>query len=138
MPIHESDIYDEACRLRDMAESEIQRRNAISRSYYGLYHTAYNYMQTLPTAHLNTCNGEKGGSHKQLRDCYVAASKEVLANKKFFYQEVAKILRTSHFKRRDADYKLDMKITKDALEEQFIDCARGISLIEKIKELSPS
>jgi uncharacterized protein (UPF0332 family) len=103
----------------DLARESLQHngeqwtRNAISRSYYGMYHAALRVTNKLTPTH--DTDGEKlpGGAHKRLYTAF--CSGEAAEVNDVDVDKVRKIgvkLKMLHAQRVNADYKLERKINR--------------------------
>lgn len=104
MPVTNYCFIEEADRtMASSTGNEISYRNASSRAYYGLYHCALAYADTLLTPPLSACGGS---SHKKVSDFYkveLAPSRE----KTVKFRKVSYQLLQLHSQRIRADYRLD-------------------------------
>lgn len=104
MPVTNYCFIDEADRaMASGSGSEITYRSASSRAYYGLYHCALAYADTLLTPPLSACGGS---SHKKVSDYYkvgLAPTRE----KTVKFRKVSYQLLQLHSQRVKADYRLD-------------------------------
>ncbi|UVN43326.1 hypothetical protein [Pseudomonas mosselii] len=104
MAVTPSEFIAEAQRLLDQdVASEITHRTAVGRAYYGAYHCALNYADTLLVPPLSAC---AGGSHKKVSDYYrVGLAKTREDTVKF--RKIGFNLLQMHAQRVRADYRLD-------------------------------
>jgi len=88
-------------------------RNAISRAYYGMYHSALRMTDNMTPTH--TTDGEKisGGSH--MRFYSACCSGEAASIKNLDVSKVIKVgvkLKMLHVQRVTSDYKLERKVNR--------------------------
>lgn len=86
---------------------EVSYRNIISRSYYGLYHCALAYADTLLTPPLSACAGP---SHKKLSDFYKNYLDSKDKEKMIALKKIGINLLALHAERVKSDYKIDEPI----------------------------
>lgn len=112
---------------------ELWTRNAISRAYYGLYHSALRMTDNMTPQFSK--DGEKlpGGSH--MRFYLACCSGEAASIKNLDVQKVMKIgvkLKMLHAQRVNADYKLDRKINRITALSTLNDVEEANAIIDDL------
>lgn len=108
MAVTHNEFIQEAIRLLDGGpSSEITHRSAIGRAYYGVYHCALNYADSLLDVPLSAC---AGGSHKKVSDYY---SNKFAKGDTLKFRKVGIALLQLHGHRVRADYRLEDAIHYD-------------------------
>jgi len=109
MSVKCTDFIEEAERaLASGSANEITYRNVVSRAYYGMYHCALGYADTLLVPPLSAC---AGGSHKKVSDYYkvgLAKTREDTVR----FRKVGFGLLQIHSQRIRADYKLGENVAE--------------------------
>lgn len=123
----------------DLARESLQHngeqwtRNAISRSYYGMYHAALRVTNKLTPTH--DTDGEKlpGGAHMRLYTAF--CSGEAAEINDVDVDKVRKIgvkLKMLHAQRVNADYKLERKINRITAISALQDAEEIDALVEQM------
>lgn len=109
---------------------EVCIRNAMSRSYYGLYHIALRYADA---AHVPPVSDWAGKTHEKLAAFYEGSFH---ANKehRLKLRGIGYALKQSHRARCRADYHLDLAVDQLSAESQAISCERKSELIFGLME----
>lgn len=122
----------------DLAKESLQRngelwtRNAISRAYYGMYHSALRITDNLVPSYDSEGERLPGGTHKRLYTAF--CSGDAAEIKKVEIDKVKKIgvkLKMLHAQRVNADYNLDRKINRLTAISTLQDAEEINSLIEQ-------
>lgn len=128
------DILQEAVRLCDDARSEVQCRNAVSRTYYGLYHTVLEFAENNYTPPPSAVGGS---THSKLSDMladdYCKDPKRRLKIRK-----IGISLRNLHQRRCDADYHLHLSFTPDDVLAHKLACLDRVSEVGALTVAEPA
>lgn len=111
--------------------SEIKCRSAVSRAYYGVYHAALEYADSLGDIPVSACGGS---THKKLWAFY----KENLDSDRDLRMKLRKVgyvLKQLHELRVTADYRLQETISIEDAECQL---TRSRTLLEAVEQLKAS
>lgn len=100
--------------------TESRDRNCISRSYYGLYHKAFNSMRhCLPTSHSGLIE-YLNQPYNRKQECQYDDMQLI---------QLGAILKQQKRKRQKADYKLDEEVTRTEAESSLGVCSK---IMEKL------
>lgn len=116
MPIKPRELRQAAERIAVTATTEVDRRGAISRSYYAAYHRCCRWERQLPYPGAATPGG---GMHAQLIARLHAPDQRCDDIVKTRSQDLAKLLEQSRERRVLADYELHETVGPDAVEQQL-------------------
>lgn len=125
-------IIEAAAILEDASASEIKCRIAISRSYYGLYHAALAYADTISQPPVSSLAGP---SHRKLSIFFEGnLNKDQSIRLKF--RKVGYKLKQLHESRCKADYSINSDITyTDAISDHKA-CKSLVNDINELKKLN--
>lgn len=116
--------------LNNLTDGEINYRCAISRSYYGVYHAALDFADTISVPPLSSMGGS---SHRKLSSYFEGnyhESKEL----RLKYRKLGYCLKQLHDMRCRADYELSGPITRADAEIHIERCDLRISEIEDLSK----
>lgn len=116
--------------LNNLTDGEISYRCAISRSYYGVYHAALDFADTVSVPPLS-CVG--GSSHRKLSS-YFEGSFHEDKDLRLKYRKLGYCLKQLHDMRCRADYELDGPITRADAEIHIERCELRINEIESLSK----
>lgn len=123
MAITHHDFISLADKLSLEADDEVALRCAMSRAYYGAYHAAKRYADT------SGWPDYSGSTHAMLALRFETASKE-LKDKE--YLKYSYILTNIHNSRCDADYRINLDLSRQTILKQIAECKR---IVQKLSEL---
>ncbi|WP_141224381.1 hypothetical protein [Vreelandella titanicae] len=126
MPVTPEQLDSAASHLCGSHASEVDRRNAASRSYYGLFHFATRYVDVNAQVSPSTL---AGSTHQKLSE-YFSSYSTPPRDKAMRVKRVGILLRKCHKARCDADYQLRIDFTSDSLKLCRHDCEQAINLIK--------
>ena len=130
MPVVFGDFSGEALELlKAPVPSEIKCRNSVSRAYYGLYHSALAYADSVALPPVSaTC----GRTHDKLRTFYfkdMSADIDVRLKRR----RVGYLLKVLSEMRCKADYELDKTISHMEAEAHYDQCLTAIGVIKMLE-----
>lgn len=117
MPVNSYSFIEEAERtLSSGSSEEITFRNVVSRSYYGVYHCALMYADTINVPPLSACGGS---SHKKISDFY----KDFISkdrNETLKFRKIGIKLLQLHGQRIKSDYLVSETVYQQDAESALI------------------
>ncbi|UUJ42380.1 hypothetical protein L1A22_08805 [Pseudomonas extremaustralis] len=116
--------------LNHLTDGEISYRCAISRSYYGVYHAALNFADTVSVPPLSSMGGS---SHRKLSS-YFEGSFHEDKDLRLKYRKLGYSLKQLHDMRCRADYELGGPISRADAEIHIERCDLRISEIEGLSK----
>ncbi len=114
MPVNENNFLNSTINSFNSG-SEIDYRNAISRSYYAVYHKSLSLLDSLPN--FNSSHHAGLINYLSTSEC----AKHEGYNESTL-KEISRLLKVMRKARNDADYNLDSVITKNTSIGQFSCC----------------
>lgn len=129
MAVDYSNFITEATEALESQEaSEIKCRCSISRAYYGLYHLALEYADSVSVPPVSDCSGPV---HKNLAAYYQGSydSDEAIKMK---HRRIGYILKQLHENRVKADYKIDKICDKVEAVSHLSRCNQVIQLVVEL------
>ncbi len=126
MPVTPEQIDSAAVQLCTSSCSEVDVRNAASRSYYGLYHFALRYVDKMAAVSPACLAGPTHSKLSQFFSSYSSPPRE----KAMKVKRVGILLRKCHKARCDADYELSTDFTSAELDLCRRDCDTAIDTIK--------
>lgn len=126
MPVVFGEFAAEALELlKSPVQSEIKCRNSISRAYYGLYHSALAYADSVTLPPISaTC----GRTHEKLRTFYfedMSVDRDIRLKRR----RVGYLLKVLAESRCKADYELDKTISHMDAEAHYEQCMTVIGVV---------
>ena len=109
--------------------SEIKLRCAISRAYYGTYHLALSYADTIALPAISDCAGP---THRKL-SAFFEGSMDKDRAVRLRLKKIGYVLKQLHESRVTADYRLDESVSQEDAESFMIRSSATRSEIEFLK-----
>lgn len=125
-----TDVINGAKALEKSSVKEIEIRNAISRTYYGYFHSASEYMnctREIPVSDLS------GSTHQKLSNLFKNDAAKP-TEKKRCQIRIGLYLEKCCKRRCEADYDLERTVESELLELQALECEKGIELLAELSK----
>lgn len=130
MPVTCSDFISEAASYISCDEpSEIACRNSMSRAYYGLYHAALAYADSVAVPSVSDMSGP---THEKLRVFYSNNLHSDMAAR-LLHRRVGYILKQVHDNRVLADYKVRLEINLVSASSQLERCSECSGFVAQLE-----
>ncbi|HEE9994253.1 TPA: hypothetical protein R8G53_005329 [Citrobacter braakii] len=132
MPIDSIDFVTIAQDNLDRDSGEIGCRTAVSRAYYGMYHSCLELTGPVPRQH--PLNGVfKGGSHSRLAQYMTECAELISQVNNMEIRKLGVKLKMYHKYRCDADYELNKTVTRKSAEIIISETKNLIKLVSTVK-----
>jgi hypothetical protein len=124
------DFLESAAKSLEDYDSEISNRNVMSRAYYGLYHLALSYADSVAVPPVSAC---KGPTHEKLSTFF---EKSIGKDKALMLKmlSIGYSLKQYHRKRCKADYTLDEAVSRIEAEAQLQNCLDKVDVLRALQE----
>lgn len=130
------DFLNQAIKLLESAESDVDYRNVIDRAYYGAFHAAREFEEKLP--HRSAAATGKVGSHEALFQCLERPNGKLDYGLSVISKDVGAQMRMLKPLRELASYELKETIRVDQAEaaiegakEVLAECKKGLTKLAR-------
>jgi len=132
MAVSCDDLFELATQLAAAEKSESDRRAAVSRAYYAVYHCAIRFHERLPSQGLPP---SRGGTHVQLSH---ALSNPTVRDKELrtMSRRIGYLCQDLHGKRVIADYRLHENVSSQDVEQAIAQARQVFKLAESTDDSS--
>ncbi|KLV69668.1 MULTISPECIES: HEPN domain-containing protein [Citrobacter freundii complex] len=132
MSIDSIEFINVAQKNLEQNKSEIGCRTAVSRAYYGMYHSCIELTGPVPKHH--PLNGVlKGGSHSRLAQYMTECAELISPEKQMEVRKLGVKLKMYHKYRCDADYELNKSVTQKSAEIVISESRNLVSCVNSVK-----
>jgi|AGFS01.1.fsa_nt_gi hypothetical protein len=132
MPINSIEFVTIAQDNLDRNSGEIGFRTAVSRAYYGMYHSCLELTGPVPRQH--PLNGVfKGGSHSRLAQFMTECAELISPVNNIEVRKLGVKLKMYHKYRCDADYELNKTVTRKSAEIVISETKNLVKLVSTVK-----
>ncbi|WP_116895164.1 hypothetical protein [Pseudomonas syringae] len=131
MPTNYLDFLESAKQLVEAeGASEISYRNSTSRAYYGFYHIALQYADTV---NLPPISDWTGGTHEKL-SAFFEGNFNADSELRLKLRGIGYALKQNHRARCKADYKLHLEVTEESAKAQLLSCTQKSQVVSALAE----